>query len=288
MKDKRYLFIGSRLEVLKEMIKLKLPTTALILQNTFAAKVMKGVCTTFESKKELLKLISSTPFDILVSNGCPFILPVSKLKRQGQVFINLHPSLLPKFRGLNPVNASILFKEKAGATCHLMSDDLDKGDIIAWQKIHNDESISLSLLYQLCFLAEARAFKKAYKRKFKPFCKQDEAKSSYYTRKDEDMILNLNADSDELLLCKVRAFSQKGQRAKLYQKGKCFEIQNAKIVKNKFLNQRFKSKAFNDIVLRYENNILIKRSKGFLELCLIAGGGGLTLNNSHFSRGLYV
>lgn len=275
MKDKRYLFIGSRLEVLKEMTRLKLRTTALILQNTFAAKMMKGVCTTFESKKELLKLINSTPFDILVSNGCPFILPVSELKQQGQIFINLHPSLLPKFRGLNPINASILFKEKTGATCHLMNDDLDKGDIIAWQKIHNDKDISLSLLYQLCFLAEAKAFKKAYKRKFKPLCKQDEVKSSYYTRKDEDMILNLNSDSNELLLRKVRTFSQKWQRAKYYQKGKCFEIYNANIVKNKFLKKIFKEKPINDIVLRYENKFLIKRSKGFLELHFITRGGGI-------------
>lgn len=268
MRNKRFLFVGARLEVLKTMLDLKLHTTAFIQHDTFAAKMMKDKCRIFQNKKELLNLIQNSRFDVLVSNGCPYILPVNELKKEGQFFVNVHPSLLPKLRGLNSVNGSILFDEPAGATCHLMNDELDGGDIIAWQEIHNDEKISLSLLYQLSFFAEAKAFEKALKRNFVPFKKQDESKATYYTRSISDMTLNLSTDSDELLLRKVRAFSQKGQRAKYYEKDKCFEIQSAQILHNEFLDELFGTKALNDIVLRYENYLLIKRTKGFLELCV--------------------
>ena len=266
MQNKRFLFIGARLEVLKTMLTLRLHTTALLHHDTFAARAMKDQCRIFQSKKELLNLIKNIHFDVLVSNGCPFILPVNELKKEGQIFINIHPSLLPRLRGLNSVNGSILFDEPAGATCHIMNDELDGGDIIAWQEIRNDENIGLSLLYQLSFLAEAKAFEKAFKRNFTPCQKQDERKATYYTRSTDDMTLNLSADSDEVLLRKVRAFSQKGQMAKYYQNNKCFEIQNAQILHNEFLDELFQTRALNDMVLHYENHLLIKRAKGFLEL----------------------
>ena len=268
MRNKQFLFVGSRLEVLKIMIRLGLNTTALIYHNTFAARMMKEQCTIFQSKKELLNLIKNSHFDILVSNGCPYILPVKELKKEGQIFVNVHPSLLPKLRGLNSVNGSILFDEPAGATCHIMDDEIDNGDIIAWQEIHNDTNIKLSLLYQLSFLAETKAFEKALQRNFVPHKRQDEKTATYYTRKADDMILHLDTDSDELLLRKVRAFSQKGQMAKYYQQNKCFAIQSAQILYNELLAEFFQAQASNDIVLRYENYILIKREKGFLELCV--------------------
>ena len=56
MRNKQFLFVGSRLEVLKTMLSLGLNTTALIYHNTFAAKMMKEQCTIFQSKKELLNL----------------------------------------------------------------------------------------------------------------------------------------------------------------------------------------------------------------------------------------
>ena len=211
MQGKKFLFVGARLKVLNTMLKLRLNTTAFIFAGTFAARMMKGKCTEFSSKNELLALIEGAEFDILVSNGCPYILPVSKLKKSGQIFVNLHPSLLPKLRGAAPINASILLNEEAGATCHMMDDGVDSGDIIAWQRVKNNKSVNLSLLYQLCFYAEARAFEKALRRKFRPRKKQDEKKASYYKRNEKDMSLNLAADSDEFILRKVRAFSLKGQ-----------------------------------------------------------------------------
>lgn len=50
--------------------------------------------------------------------------------------INVHPSLLPKYRGPNPYIQTILHGEKqSGVTFHLMNGEFDKGPILAQQKI---------------------------------------------------------------------------------------------------------------------------------------------------------
>lgn len=51
-------------------------------------------------------------------------------------FINLHPSLLPKHRGANPINWAILQGDKCtGCTVHYMAKEIDKGNIILQKKI---------------------------------------------------------------------------------------------------------------------------------------------------------
>lgn len=36
--------------------------------------------------------------DILVSNSCTFIISFREIKKENQLFINIHPSLLPSYR----------------------------------------------------------------------------------------------------------------------------------------------------------------------------------------------
>lgn len=51
-------------------------------------------------------------------------------------FVNVHPSLLPKYRGSNPYSSAIINNEKVtGVTLHFMDEGFDTGDIIAQQKL---------------------------------------------------------------------------------------------------------------------------------------------------------
>lgn len=51
-------------------------------------------------------------------------------------FINVHPSLLPEYRGPNPYSPIIFNDEKeTGVTLHFMDENFDTGDIIAQKKI---------------------------------------------------------------------------------------------------------------------------------------------------------
>ena len=57
--------------------------------------------------------------------------------------VNVHPSLLPKYRGMVPTAWAIMNAEKeTGVTIHLMDEGIDTGDILVQKEfeIHNDET----------------------------------------------------------------------------------------------------------------------------------------------------
>lgn len=53
----------------------------------------------------------------------------------------------------------LLFDRSCGATCHIMDDNIDTGDIISRVKIPTTPDIEAGILYQLCFKAEVEVFK---------------------------------------------------------------------------------------------------------------------------------
>ncbi len=72
---------------------------------------------------------------VLVAYGPPFLSKeVLAMPKYG--CLNLHPSLLPKYRGAAPIPAAILAGEvETGATIMRMSEKIDRGDILAQEKI---------------------------------------------------------------------------------------------------------------------------------------------------------
>ena len=57
------------------------------------------------------------------------------IKKLNKTILNIHPSLLPKHKGLNTHNRAIQNKDKySGATVHLVNDKLDSGKIILKKK----------------------------------------------------------------------------------------------------------------------------------------------------------
>ena len=89
----KYVFVGNRKFVLEEMIGLNLNLKALVIQNTHLEKdnILKNIeHKIIQNKKELLDYVENNEFDVLVSNGCPYILPISKLKKKYmQIYIPL-------------------------------------------------------------------------------------------------------------------------------------------------------------------------------------------------------
>ena len=63
------------------------------------------------------------------------ILSGNFIKKFKKPILNIHPSLLPKYKGLNTHKRVIKNKEKyTGATVHLVSEKLDSGKIILKKK----------------------------------------------------------------------------------------------------------------------------------------------------------
>ncbi len=78
--------------------------------------------------------------------------------------VNVHPSLLPKYRGMAPVARALMNGEKVtGVTLHKLSNIIDSGDIISQREILiGDEDDDLSLKLKLANLA-AEMVKEVFK-----------------------------------------------------------------------------------------------------------------------------
>ena len=89
---------------------------------------------TFESKS--LKLLQKEKVDILCLAGFMRILSSNFVRKLKIPIINIHPSLLPKFKGLNTHQRAIDNNEKfSGCTVHYVTEKLDSGKIIAQKKV---------------------------------------------------------------------------------------------------------------------------------------------------------
>ena len=68
--------------------------------------------------------------------------------------INLHASLLPKYRGASPIQSAILNGDKyTGVTSMLMDEGLDTGDILVWDYTEVDNKTSVDLFDELADIA---------------------------------------------------------------------------------------------------------------------------------------
>ena len=212
--DKSYVFAGSRGYVLKEMIRKGLNIKAVwVMNGTFLHNVLLEDpfidYTVIYDKKQLLDEIEKTEFDVLISNGCSYILPVSKLKPAA--YINLHPSPLPDLKGKNPINAAFLYDRPCGATCHVMDDGIDTGKVISQVVIPMTGDLEAAILYRLCFNAEVIAFDAALKRDFKILeCQPTVEGPIYYSAKPEDWMIRFENGPDYILR-QIRAFGYKGK-----------------------------------------------------------------------------
>lgn len=85
--------------------------------------------------KDFVEKIKKLKADIAVVCSFNYKIPKVLLDSVKGGFINVHPSLLPNYRGPNPYSAVILNQEKeSGVTLHFMDETFDTGDIIQ-QKI---------------------------------------------------------------------------------------------------------------------------------------------------------
>jgi methionyl-tRNA formyltransferase len=85
--------------------------------------------------------------DVIVVAAFGQILPKAILDLPPRGCINIHPSLLPKFRGAAPVQRAIMEGEKeTGVTIIFMDEGEDTGDIILQEKMEIDSSDSAETL----------------------------------------------------------------------------------------------------------------------------------------------
>lgn len=69
--------------------------------------------------------------DIILTYRCPYILPKEVFTNARLGAYNIHPTLLPKYPGMNPWIKILENKEQvSGVTLHKINEQIDKGEII--------------------------------------------------------------------------------------------------------------------------------------------------------------
>ncbi|MEO0075287.1 MAG: methionyl-tRNA formyltransferase [candidate division WOR-3 bacterium] len=86
--------------------------------------------------QEVYEIIKNLQADICVLAAYGFIIKSQLLNLPSKGFVNIHPSLLPKYRGAAPIQRAIMNGEKiTGVTTFYMNEEMDAGDIILQETV---------------------------------------------------------------------------------------------------------------------------------------------------------
>tara|TARA_B100001996_G_C18638743_1_gene584762 strand:- start:783 stop:1361 length:579 start_codon:yes stop_codon:yes gene_type:complete len=89
------------------------------------------------SEKKIIKYLKNSSIDLICLAGFMKILSKNFIKNFNNPILNIHPSLLPKYKGLNTHERVLKNKDKySGATVHLVNSKLDSGTIIMQKKVN--------------------------------------------------------------------------------------------------------------------------------------------------------
>ena len=100
------------------------------------------------TEKKILSLLRKEKIYFICLAGFMKILSKDFIKKFNGKIINIHPSLLPKYKGLNTHRRAISNRDKfAGCTVHYVTEKIDSGKVILRKKVNvtiNDNPTSLA------------------------------------------------------------------------------------------------------------------------------------------------
>jgi len=89
-----------------------------------------------QAELKILGYLIKNKVDLICLAGFMKILSSDFIRKFKKPILNIHPSLLPKYKGLNTHRRAIKNKDKfSGATVHLVTPKLDSGKIILQKKV---------------------------------------------------------------------------------------------------------------------------------------------------------
>ena len=167
---------GSNLKSLIKYSKTKksLIKIVIVISNKFGAKGLiyankskiNNIVIKYSNRKSfedhLLKVLNKNNVDLICLAGFMKILSGKFIKKFNKTILNIHPSLLPKYKGLNTHNRAIQNKDKySGATVHIVNNKLDSGKIILQKKVKILKSDSGKSLEKKVLKIEHKIYPKA-------------------------------------------------------------------------------------------------------------------------------
>ena len=195
---------------------------------------IKVKTTKLSDDREYKEFIRLKP-DIVVVIAYGQIIPERYLKTPNLIFLNVHASLLPKWRGAAPIERAILNKEsQTGISIMRIEKKLDTGPYIKQVKVQIDKDTTSGELIKRLSVIGADALKGAIELviKGKAIFQKQKEKDATYAKKIEKKETKINwQDTAENIIAKINAFNPKP--------GAWFLLKNEriKIIKAKEVNK---------------------------------------------------
>ena len=115
-----------------------------------------------KSKKKIINILHKREIKLVCLAGFMKILSKKFIKNFKGKILNIHPSLLPKYKGLDTHNRIVNNKEQfTGCTVHLVNSRLDSGKIILQKKIKVLKKDSAKSLEKKVLKLEHKIYPKA-------------------------------------------------------------------------------------------------------------------------------
>ena len=118
----------------------------------------------FKDELKVLQILKKKNINIICLAGFMKILSKEFIKRFKGKIINIHPSLLPKYKGLDTHNRAINNNDKySGCTVHYVTPKLDSGKIILQKKVKIFKNDNAKSLQKRILKQEHKIYPKALK-----------------------------------------------------------------------------------------------------------------------------
>jgi methionyl-tRNA formyltransferase len=209
--------------------------------------------------------IKHANIDVLFSINYLFIVENDILTLPRKYAINLHGSLLPKYRGRTPHVWAIINNEKeTGITAHLMTDKCDEGEILYQERIEiNENATGNDLLLEFFHKYPVIISKviKMIENNTVFLLKQDDSKATYFEKRTpDDGEINWNWHKERIQNW-VRALSKPYPGAFTYYDG-----EKIKINRVEYSDAGFHQNDSNGKILDIKNHVIVKTPNGAIVL----------------------
>lgn len=176
--------------------------------------------------EQLVAELKNSEWDVFVVAAYNKLIPTTVLEIPKRGCLNIHPSLLPKFRGPSPALSAILADERiTGVSVMLMSEKMDEGPIVAQATIALEEEVwppkgsdfeDVLAAEGANLLADTLPF--WLEGSVEPVV-QDESQATYSKKfSSEDALVDLSGDP-RIQLMKIRAFDKNPRAFTFVEKG---------------------------------------------------------------------
>ena len=116
----------------------------------------------YETENKILATLKRYDIEMIFLAGFMKILKKNFITKFKGKILNIHPSLLPKYKGLNTHQRALKNNEKySGCTVHIVNSKLDSGKIVLQKKVKISKNETINSLAKKVLVQEHKLYPKA-------------------------------------------------------------------------------------------------------------------------------